>query len=100
MTEKSMVYIIGDEPYFPKIHCKINKGDGKFLYCIILYILKGEEEIELCHCDNYHNKGNHIHYFKPNGKGEENSFDFKGIDKTIDYLKENWKKIMEDMKNE
>ena len=101
MAVKEFTIIIGNEIYFPKINVKIDKGGGRFLYCASLYILEDEETKQLCKIDNYHEKGNHIHYYKKDGnEGRQESFNFESIGKTIDFLILNWKKIMEERKNE
>lgn len=98
MTVREFTYLIGNGEYFPKIYAKVDKENNKFLYCIVLYILEGEETKELCHCDNYHNKGHHIHYKKFNGDEKQSKFEFKSIGKTMDFLIKDWRKIMEEMK--
>lgn len=91
MTEKNIkVPLSGDYPY-PTLHIKIDKGNGKFIYCVALYILRGEGAVELCHCDNCHCKGDHIHFFDDSGEEQQKIFNFEGIDKTIEYFKNHWK---------
>lgn len=99
MTIKYLKYVIGDGEYYPTVDVKIEKGDNRFLYCIVLTILRGEETVELCHIDNCHDKGDHIHYPNKDGTFRQEAFDYQGIDKTILYLQSNWKKIMDDDKN-
>lgn len=99
MTEVTNRCLIGNGDFFPTIYYKINKTDS-FLYCIALCIVLDGKSIEICRCDNYHNKGNHIHYHKPNGTCKELPFDFKGIGETIDYFQLNWETLMEKYKNE
>ena len=99
MTEVTNKCLIGNGEFFPTIHIKIDKGDG-FKYCISLYILLDEESVEISYCDNYHDKGHHIHYKKFNGTETQESFNFESIGKTIDYFQENWEKLMEKYKNE
>jgi len=98
MTEVNNKCLIGNGDFFPILHIKIDKSDT-FLYCVALYILLDGISVEICRCDNSHNKGNHIHYHKPNCEGEETPFDFKGIGNTIDYFQSNWKNLMEKYKN-
>ena len=99
MVEVVNKCLIGNGEFFPTIHIKIDKNDS-FLYCLALYILLDGKSIELCHCDNFHNKGHHIHYKKFNGTEKEESFNFESIGKTIDYFQENWTGLMERYKNE
>lgn len=93
MTERNIKYLIGGAPYFPTIHLKIDKG-GKFLYCITLYILRGAEAVQICHCDNCHTKGHHIHFFLNDGTEKQKIFNFESISKTIEYLKNNCEDLM------
>lgn len=97
MTEVINKFLIGNGDFFPTLHVKIDK-DHTFLYCIVLYILIDNQSIELCHCDNHHEKGHHIHFKKSDGTERQEKFEYKSIAHTIDYLQENWKKILEDYK--
>ena len=90
MTERNINYLLDGPPYYPNLHLKVDKG-GKFLYCFTLCILKKGKLMELCSCDNYHEKGNHMHFFDPSGELKEKVFNFESISKTIEYFKNNWK---------
>lgn len=94
MTERHVKYILAAEPYFPTLHLKVDKGNSSFLYCITLYILRDYNLVELCHCDNYHEKGSHIHI--PNGDGsfKQIPYEFKSIGETIEYFKNNWERYL------
>lgn len=86
--------ILGDAPYFPIAHVRIEKEKGKFLYCVSLYILRDEKTIEVCTIDNSHEKGHHIHYLENGEKIKQEPFDYECIYKTVEYLKENWESIV------
>ena len=90
---------IGNDRYFPSLHIKIDKTQD-YLYCVVLTILWKEETIEISRCDNFHGKGDHIHFLNFDGTKTEKQFQFEGIGKTIDYFQENWEKILEEVKNE
>lgn len=97
MTEKILHIPLEGEPYYPKLVVKIDKTK-EFKYSISLCILKEGDTIMLCHCDNYHGKGDHIHFCYSNGKKEE-PFKFKGFDQTIEYFKNNWEEIKGKIEN-
>lgn len=99
MTERYFTCVIGNGEFFPTLHIKVDKNDS-FLYCITLKIILDDESVEICHCDNSHEKGHHIHHKKANGEEQEYPFEFKGFRETIDYFQNNWKELMEKYKNE
>lgn len=93
MTEKIFRCPIGNEDYYPVIHVKVDKEET-FLYSASLCILLDGESVEICRCDNSHEKGHHIHYCKKNGTEYEEPFKFESIGKTIDFLQSNWKLLL------
>lgn len=94
MTERNVKYILGPEPYVPTLHVRIDKGGGKFLYCCILYLIIDGETREICHCDNCHDKGDHIHYSYSDGTSEQEGFDYQRISKVVEYFASNWENML------
>lgn len=101
MAFKEITFLIGNGEFFPTLYVKIDKQNTTFLYCVVLYILVDGETKEVCHYDNYHGKGHHIHYLKLNGEEDkQEKSELESIGNIIDYLNSNWKTLKEQMKNE
>jgi hypothetical protein len=96
MSIKEFTIVIDSEYPIPKIFVKIEKGNGSFLYCVVLYILEGEETKEICHYDNYHHKGDHCHFLNKDGEEiKQEKFKYESVGKIIEDLSADWKNIME-----
>lgn len=93
MTERNIKYLLEGPPYYPTVHVKVDKG-GKFLYCLSLVIIQRGTVVEICHCDNYHGKGSHMHFFDQLGEPKEKIFNFESISKTIEYFKNSWREYL------
>ena len=93
-------FVIGNGTYFPKLCVKKLHENGSFLYCVALLILDNGKDLEICHCDNYDNKGSHIHFMARNGKQKREEKIDGGLGNAIDYLSKNWKQFIETMEDE
>ena len=92
---KEVTFLIGMRPHFPTITRKLWKENKEFKYCIILTVLYNRKHREVCHIDNQHDKGDHIHIMDKDGKEERSDlFDFNSIYSTEEYLSNNFMKLI------